>query len=283
MNMVLHAHPSLLQPRGPVGVAERVLLLDSLAVMLVIVVPTIVATLAFAWWFRASNPRARRLPEWAYSGRIELVTWSVPLLTIMLLGGVTWVGAHALDPARRLVSKTPALEVQVVSLDWKWLFIYPAQHVASVNELVIPVATPVHFTLTSASVLNTFFVPQLGSMIYTMNGMADELNLQADRAGDYYGQSSHFSGDGFSDMHFMVHSVSDGGFASWVQTAQHDGRTLDASSYSLLARQSTNVPAFTYGNADSSLFDRIVSQSVAPGAGPTSGAPDAGTSPRTGL
>ena len=264
---------AVLDPQGPVGIAEKTILLDSVAIMLAIVVPTIVATLGFAWWFRASNTKARRLPNWAYSGRIELITWSIPLLTIMLLGGVTWVGSHDLDPAKRLVSKGPPLEVQVVSLDWKWLFIYPQQHVAAVNELVLPVSTPVHFTLTSASVLNTFFVPQLGSMIYVMNGMADQLNLQADRAGDFYGESGHFSGDGFSDMHFTVHAVPDTEFAAWIETDRKGSPRLDARRYATLATQSTNDRPMTFSNADPDLFRKIVTQVIPPAPGPQSGSP----------
>ena len=182
-------------------------MIDSLAIMLAIVVPTIAATFAVAWWFRASNMRARYLPDWVFSGRIELVVWSIPLLTIMLLGGVAWIGSHDLDPAKPLPSNTPPLEVQVVSLDWKWLFIYPGQRVASVNQLVVPAGVPIHFSLTSASVMNVFFVPQLGSMIYTMNGMTTQLNLRADAPGTFLGLSSHYSGDGFSDMHFDVQAV----------------------------------------------------------------------------
>src|SRR4051812_2326242 len=159
--------------------------------MLAIVIPTILATLAFAWWFRESNSRARYLPDWAYSGRIELVVWAIPTLVILFLGGVTWIGSYDLDPARPLSSHVKPLEVQVVSLDWKWLFIYPEQGVAAVNELVVPAGRPVHFSLTSASVMNAFFVPQLGSMIYAMNGMTTQLHLQADRPGDFYGRSSH--------------------------------------------------------------------------------------------
>jgi len=183
----------LLDPRGPVGRAERLILVNSLAIMLAIVVPTIVATLACAWWFRASNKRARYLPTWAFSGRIELVVWSIPVMVILLLGGVTWLSSYDLDPAQPLVSDRKAIDIQVVSLDWKWLFIYPGERVAVVNELVVPAGVPLHFTLTSASVMNTFFVPQLGSMIYTMNGMATELHLQADHPGTYYGRSAHFS------------------------------------------------------------------------------------------
>ena len=260
--------PAVLEPAGPIASAERSILFDSLLIMLAIIGPTIAATLAFAWWFRASNPRALRLPDFAYSGRIELVTWAIPLLTITLLGGVAWVGSHELDPAQPLASKTPALEVQVVSLDWKWLFIYPEQRVASVNQLMIPAGQPVRFKLTSASVLNTFFVPQLGSMIYTMNGMAVELNLQADHPGPLWGQSSHFSGDGFSDMHFEVRALNAADFSNWVEATRKDGPVLDAGSYAELAKQSIKVPPYTFRDADPMLFEKIVGQGLAPAPGP---------------
>ncbi len=173
----------VLAPRGSVGHNEVTILFDALAIMLTIVVPTILGVFAVAWWFRASNTRATYRPTWAHSGQIELVVWFIPLLVILLLSGVIWTGSHDLDPYRPLESKVPPLEVQVVSLDWKWLFIYPELGVASVNALVVPAGTPVHFTLTSASVMSAFFVPQLGSMIYTMNGMTDQLSLIADRPG----------------------------------------------------------------------------------------------------
>ena len=275
--------PAVLDPAGPVGSAERTILLDSLLIMLAIVGPTIAATLAFAWWFRASNPRALRLPDFAYSGRIELVTWAIPLLTITLLGGVAWVGSHELDPAKPLESKTTALEVQVVSLDWKWLFIYPEQRVASVNTLMIPAGRPVRFKLTSASVLNTFFVPQLGSMIYTMNGMAVELNLQADQPGPLWGRSAQFSGDGFSDKHFEVQTLNASDFAGWVEATRKDGPVLNAASYAGLAKQSINDRPFTYRDADPELFSRIVSQDIPPAPGPKgSGGGQAGQEAGTG-
>jgi cytochrome o ubiquinol oxidase subunit 2 len=236
--------------------------------MLAIVIPTMVVTLLFAWWFRASNTRARYMPDFVYSGRLELVVWAVPLMTVMLLGGVTWIGAHSLDPALPLQSKRPPLEVQGVSLDWKWLFIYPGQHVAAVNQLVIPVGRPVHFSLTSASVLNAFFVPQLGSMIYTMNGMTSSLNLSADSPGVFLGESSHYSGDGFSGMHFEVRAVSSDQFTSWVNVAHQGGPSLDASSYAQLVKQSRDVAPYTYKDADPELFGDIVSQKVPPGPGP---------------
>lgn len=273
--------PAVLDPQGPVGSAQKTILIDSLAIMLAIVLPTIAATLAFAWWFRASNAKARYLPTWAYSGRIELVTWSIPLLTIMLLGGVAWIGSHDLDPAKPLASDTAPLEVQVVSLDWKWLFIYPGQRVASVNHLVIPAGRPVHFSLTSASVMNAFFVPQLGSMIYTMNGMATQLHLQADKPGTFHGLSTHYSGDGFSNMHFDVVAMPDEHFDRWIEDARSAGPSLDPASYAELAKQSIGVQPFTFREADPLLFQRVVMQDLPPGPGPQAGQPDAGVSSRT--
>jgi cytochrome o ubiquinol oxidase subunit 2 len=272
----------VLDPQGPVGAAENKILIDSLIIMLAIVIPTILATVGFAWWFRASNTRARHLPDWAYSGRIELVTWSIPVLVVLFLGGLSWTGSHDLDPAKPLASDTKPVQVQVVSLDWKWLFIYPDQHIASVNQLVIPAGTPVHFALTSASVMNAFFIPQLGSMIYTMNGMATQLNLQADHEGTYHGLSSHYSGDGFSDMYFDVRAVSAGDFQQWVTKAQANGPALDGQSYNNFARQSSNVAPYTFRTADAGLFEAIVSQKLPPGPGPQTGSPSVDVSPRRG-
>ncbi len=262
--------PGVLNPAGPIANAERTLLIDSLLIMLAIIGPTILAILAFAWWFRASNPRAKRLPDWAYSGQIELVTWGIPLLTITLLGGVAWVGSHELDPARPLPIRAgeKPLEVQVVSLDWKWLFIYPDQGVASVNELAIPAGTPVHFQLTSASVMDSFYIPQLGSMIYTMNRMSSDLNLQADQPGTYWGLSTHLSGDGFSDMHFGVRALDKAGFDAWIAAARGSGQALDAGRYAQLTKQSIKDPPSTFSSVDPMLYQKIVTQELAPGPGP---------------
>ncbi|MBV9782244.1 MAG: ubiquinol oxidase subunit II [Acidisphaera sp.] len=273
--------PAVLDPHGFVGRSERTILIDSLAIMLAIVIPTVCATLGFAWWFRASNSRAKYLPDWAYSGEIELVVWGIPLLTILLLGGVAWLSSHELDPANPVPSNAKPIEIQGVSLDWKWLFIYPDQHVASVNQLVVPAGVPLHFRLTSASVLNVFFVPQLGSMIYTMNGMTSTLNLIADDPGTFLGRSAHYSGDGFSDMHFEVRAVPADQFAAWVTSTRGTGQALDAGSYAQLARQSTNVAPSTYRDADPSLFGKIVSQQIPPAPGPQVGLPSVDVSNRT--
>ena len=258
----------VLTPAGPVAAGERQILFDSLLLMLTIVVPTILATLAFAWWFRASNPRARRRPDWAYSGRVELLVWSVPLLTIMFLGGLTWISSHKLDPATPLPSRQKPLTVQVVSLDWKWLFILPEQGVAGVNTLTVPVGRPLNLQLTSASVMDSFFVPQLGSQIYTMNGMTAQLNLQADKPGDYDGLSTHFSGDGFPGMRFTLHALPPAAFDAAVAQAKAAGPALDAAAYATLARQSSDVKPFTYRFVQPGLYDDVVAQRIAPAPGP---------------
>jgi cytochrome o ubiquinol oxidase subunit 2 len=259
---------AVLSPAGPVGEGNRIVLLDSLAIMLAIVVPTIVAILAFAYWFRASNTRARYLPEWAYSGRLELLVWSIPALVILFLGGIAWISAHLLDPAEPLKSKAKPVEVQVVSLDWKWLFIYPEQNVASINRMVVPTGVPLNLRITSASVFNVFFVPRLGSMIYAMYGMTTRLNLQADHPGIYPGLSAHFSGDGFPGMAFDVHAVPPEQFAGWAAATRATGPVLDEGAYRNLLRQSQNVSPYTFRSVQTGLFDDIVEQRLPPGEGP---------------
>jgi cytochrome o ubiquinol oxidase subunit II len=266
--MLADCSGGILDAQGPVGAADTKIMLNALGIMLVIVVPTILAVLAFAWWFRASNTRASYQPDFVYSGRIEIIVWAIPLLVIMFLGGVIWIGAHELDPYEPLATQAKPAEVQVVSLDWKWLFIYPNDGVASVNELVIPAGTPLHFSLTSASVMNSFFVPQLGSMIATMNGMVTQLYLKADRPGEYLGESAQFSGDGFAGMTFTVRAVSQEQFAQWIGTARQGGPALDHAAYLTLAQQSQNVRPYTYRTVVPKLFDAIVSQELPPGPGP---------------
>jgi cytochrome o ubiquinol oxidase subunit 2 len=262
----------VLHPKGVVGEGTSTLLIDSFIIMLPIVVPTILAALLFGWWYRSSNKRAYFQPSFVESGKIELVTWSLPLLTIMLVGSVAWIGSHELDPARPLSSDDEVLNVQVVSLDWKWLFIYPDQNVASVNRLVIPAGVPIHFTLTSASVMNAFFVPQLGSMIYTMNGMATQLNLKANEPGAFMGLSAMFSGNGFADMHFKTEAVTKADFDAWAKEASEGGgATLSSQAYRDLSVQSMNVAPFTYSSVEQGLFDKVVRQELPPGPGPSSG------------
>jgi cytochrome o ubiquinol oxidase subunit II len=260
---------NILDPQGPIAAANKTILIDSIAIMLAIVVPTIIAIFAFAFWFRKSNTRAIYWPDWEYSGRLELVVWSIPALTIILLGGVAWIGAHQLDPARPVEGTGPPVTIQVVSLDWKWLFIYPDQRIATVNSLTVPVGSPLHFQLTSASVMNVFFIPQLGSMIYTMNGMVTQLNLRADQVGSLQGLSAHFSGDGFPSMLFDVHVVSEPDFQSFASSTVKSDRVLNSDTYkSELLKQSVPKEQAAYQLTDPELFVSIATQKIPPGPGP---------------
>ena len=248
----------IFDPVGPVAAQEKQILINSTAIMLAIIIPTMIATVAFAWWFRRGNSKATYRPDWEYSGAVEMVVWGIPVLTIMLLGGIAWIGSHDLDPARPLKSSVPPLKVDVVSLDWKWLFIYPDQGIATVNQLVVPAGTPVSYRLTSATVWNVFWVPQMGSMIYTMPRMATSLNLQADRLGTFDGLSGHFSGDGFPGMQFKVQSVPADQFAMWAQGARGAGPILDGRGYAELSKPSSYVKPMTYGGVAPGLFEAIV-------------------------
>jgi cytochrome o ubiquinol oxidase subunit II len=248
----------VLDPKGPIALAERQILFNALGIMLAIVIPVILAILAVAFWFRASNGRASYLPDFEYSGRLELLVWSIPAMTVLLVGGVAWVSAHDLDPRKPISSPVKPVTVQVVSLDWKWLFIYPEQGIASVNHLTVPVGTPISFELTSSTVMNSFFVPQLGGQIYTMSGMVTRLHLQADHLGTYPGLSAMFSGDGFSDMRFTVDAVSNDKFTQWVSQAREAGPVLDSQSYKYLAKPSQAIAPFTYRAVPADLFSGVV-------------------------
>jgi len=256
----------VLDPHGPIAAAERTILLNATVIMLAVIVPVIVLTLAFAWWFRAGNKWARRDPTWAYSGAVEVTVWSIPALVILFLGGIAWIGSHDLDPARPIASSRPPLSVQVVSLDWKWLFIYPDLGVASVNRLVVPAGTPLRLRLTSASVMNSFFVPQLGSQIYTMGGMATSLNLQADTPGTYPGLSANFSGGGFSDMRFDAVALPPADFERWLAATRAGDDTLDAPRYAVLAHPGIAPAPATFARVAPGLFNAIVAETARPGA-----------------
>jgi cytochrome o ubiquinol oxidase subunit II len=252
----------VLEPQGPIASAERLLLINSTAIMLVVVIPVIVATLAFAWWYRSSNSRASHGTDESYEERIEFVVWSIPALTVILLSGVIWIGSHQLDPRAPIAGQSDPLRVDVVALDWKWLFIYPDQGVAAVNQLVIPAGTPIEFRLTSATVMNSFFVPQLGSQIYTMGGMTTRLSLLADKPGEYPGISANFSGDGFSWMRFVVRSMPTADFNAWLERTRGTGSALDEAGYAELAKPSKAVPPTTYRSVEPKLFARILDQTA---------------------
>jgi cytochrome o ubiquinol oxidase subunit 2 len=270
----------VLAPAGPVGGAEDQILWETFGAMMLVVVPVIAMTLAFAWWFRASNSRATYRPDWSYSGKVEFSIWIVPLLLILFLATLAWSGAHDLDPYRRLQSDRKPVRVEVVSLDWKWLFVYPDYGVASVNELAVPVGTPVDFRLTSGTVMNSFFVPQLGSQIYTMAGMQTRLSLQADRPGVYRGLSAQFSGDGFSDMRFTVRATDAAGFANWIAAAKASPGRLDNAAYDRLAATRAAAAPAHFGAVEPGLFDHAVAAATSSAPRPASAMNGAMCAPR---
>ncbi|HEX8382298.1 MAG TPA: ubiquinol oxidase subunit II [Sphingomonas sp.] len=251
----------LLDPAGPVAAGERAMFFNAVVIMLAIIVPIIVLTLYFAWRYSAKRPRGQYTPDWSYSGRLELLVWSIPALVIIFLGGIAWIGSHELEPSRPLRSPVRALPVQVISLDWKWLFIYPEQGLASVNRLVIPAGTPISFRITSGTVMNSFMVPRLGSQMYAMAGMDGKLNLQADKPGRYRGLSAHYSGEGFSEMAFFADAVTPAEFAAWVARTRRAGPVLDAPGYLKIERQAATSKPYTYRAVAPGLYEAALKQS----------------------
>jgi cytochrome o ubiquinol oxidase subunit II len=247
----------VLDPRGPIGSAERLMLYDATVIMLAVGIPVILLTLGAAWWFRAGNRRATYRPELVYAGRIELIVWSIPALLILFLGGMAWIGAHDLDPPKPLASSAEPLEIEVVALDWRWLFIYPNEHIATINHLVVPTGTPLHFRLTSTSVMNSFFIPQFGSQIYAMPGMTTQLNLQVNDVGRYDGISAQFSGPGFSDMRFAVTAASGEDYQRWLADVRGHGGALDGATFAQLLRPTRAGGELTYGSVLGDPFDAV--------------------------
>ncbi len=264
----------LLNPAGDVALRERDMMLASTALMLLIILPVLAFTLIFAWRYRASNTSAAYDPDWHHSTQLEVLIWTAPLLIIIALGALTWMGTHILDPfrplsrldsGRVLPANAKPVTIEAVALDWKWLFFYPDQKVAAVNDLVIPVDVPVNFKITSATVMNAFFVPALAGQIYAMAGMETKLSVVANRTGDFNGQSSHYSGAGFSHMNFGVHSTTQQGFDEWVSKAKASRSTLDQATYEQLAKPSEEVPATLYAGYKPELYDAILNMCATPG------------------
>ncbi|AGW90898.1 MULTISPECIES: ubiquinol oxidase subunit II [Cupriavidus] len=247
----------LLSPKGSVGEQEKSLILIALFVMLMVVIPVIVLTLWFAWRYRETNTRATYAPKWAHSTRIEIVVWGIPCVIVACLAVLIWDSTHKLDPFRPLQSEVKPIQVDVIALNWKWLFIYPEYGVASLNQLAIPVGTPVNFRLTSESMMNSFFIPQLGSMVYAMAGMQTRLHLIADTPGVYLGQSAAYSGPGFSDMHFKTLATSREEFDAWIRAARASSQALDLKTYRSLELPSSKDPVTLYASVAPKLFDQV--------------------------
>jgi cytochrome o ubiquinol oxidase subunit 2 len=251
-------HAALLDPAGRVAADEKSLIIVSTLLMLIVVIPVILLTLYFAWKYRASNTSAEYAPNWSYSHRVEAVVWAVPIAIVLVLGILTWKTTHELDPFRPLESKAKPMTIEVVALDWKWLFIYPEQHIATINEIHIPAGTPVNFKITSDTVMNVFFIPRLGSQIYAMAGMQTQVNLIADRPGVYEGLSTNFSGAGFPDMQFTATAESAGEFDAWVGKVKASGNKLGLDNYADLAKPSQKDPVKYFASVEPMLFPAVL-------------------------
>ncbi|MDB6052023.1 MAG: cyoA 1 [Pseudomonas sp.] len=245
-------------PKGHIAAQERDLIILATALMLLVVIPVIVMTFVFAYRFRATNKKAVYRPRWASSHKIEAVVWGFPLVIVLILGVVTWQTTHELDPYRPLDSDVDPINVQVIATDWKWLFIYPDLGIASVNELAVPVHTPVNFTITSDAAMTSFFIPALGGQIYAMAGMQTKLHLIANEVGQYRGIAANYNGQGFSDMHFTTFASTPEQFEQWVQKVRTAPLSLNRATYDVLARPTIRHPITYYSSVDSQLFQTIV-------------------------
>jgi cytochrome o ubiquinol oxidase subunit 2 len=264
----------VLSPSGDIAVQQRNLVVISTVLMLLIIVPVMALTVFFAWRYRSSNTTARYEPEWHHSTKLELVIWSAPLLIIICLGALTWMGTHLLDPFRplqRIAAGKPIdpnvkpLTVDVVALDWKWLFIYPEQGIATVNQVAAPVDRPIDFHITASSVMNSFFIPALAGQIYAMPGMDTQLHAVINKAGTYKGFSANYSGAGFSGMRFAFLGLSDQAFDGWVGRVKAAGGALQKTDYLQLERPSLNDPVRHYASVDPDLYRAILNMCVEPG------------------
>lgn len=261
----------VMKPHGDIAVQQSQLIVTSTLLMLLIIVPVIALTLLFAWRYRASNTQAVFEPDWDHSTRLELVIWGAPLLIIIALGAVTWISTHRLDPyrpldridaARPVPQDTRPLVVQVVALDWKWLFLYPEQGIATVNELAAPVDRPIEFRITSSTVMNALYVPELAGMIYAMPGMETKLHAVINQSGDYEGFSANYSGAGFSSMRFRFHGLSAPDFAKWVDHNKTQGQALTRDAYLKLEQPTQREPVRRYASVDADLWNAIVNRCV---------------------
>lgn len=259
LTMLTGCKYSILDPKGAVGMAQKSLILTSTYAMLVIVIPVIILTLWFAWRYR-EGAGARYEPDWAHSSIIEIFCWGIPCAIILFLGVLTWTSTHELDPYRPLVSSKKPINIEVVALNWKWLFIYPDQGIATINEIAFPVDTPVTFHITSDAVMNSFFIPELGSQIYAMAGMKTQLHLIANQQGTFPGLSSFYSGRGFSDMHFNAISTTDAKFADWVANAKKSPAVIDAADYSKVAAPEEKAPVRYFSTVEPNLFNEIIAK-----------------------
>ena len=251
---------AVLNPQGMIAFAEKNLLVTAVSLMMIVIIPVFVMLFAFAWRYRAGNTKATYRPDWANSLVLEVVWWLIPFAIVVVLAIITWKSTHDLDPFRPLVSDIKPITVEVVALDWKWLFIYPEYGIASVNLLEIPTNVPIHFKITADAPMNSFWIPELGGQIYAMPGMKTELNLMTNKTGNYPGVSANFSGAGFSGMKFITEARTQAEFDQWVATVRQSPKVLTLDEYTALAKQSKNNPPAYYASVEGDLFESLISK-----------------------
>ena len=255
---------ALLDPKGAIGMEQKSLIMTATWLMLIVVVPVIIMTFLFAWKYRASNKNATYSPNWSHSNKIEFVVWTIPCIIILILGTLTWTSTQALDPRNPLPSENKPLVIEAISLDWKWLFIYPEQGIATVNEIAFPANVPVQFKVTSGSVMNSFFIPQLGSQIYAMAGMQNQVHLIANEEGVYKGMSANYSGKGFSGMKFTATATSADKFDEWVMKVKQSAKGLQMADYEQLAKPTENNAVEYFSSLKSGLYQDIINKYMDP-------------------
>lgn len=250
----------VLDPKGPIALAERDLLFKAVAIMMIVIVPVFVMAALFTWRYRGTNRKSRYTPNLGYYWPAEVLVWVVPAAIVVWLGMHLWHYTFKLDPYNQIDPSVSPLQVEAIAQDWKWLFVYPDQDIAVVNELAIPVNTPVSIRITSDTVMNSLVIPALGSQIYAMAGMQTRLNLLADQQGKFWGRNVQYSGKGFADQQFQTIATSQDEFDAWVEKARQSGNALDAKTYEALAKPSEKVPVTYYSGVESGLFDKIIAK-----------------------
>jgi cytochrome o ubiquinol oxidase subunit 2 len=262
--MLTHGNLTVLHPAGTISDKQFHLIVFTVLLSMVVIVPVYVMTFAIAWRYRASNNHSTYTPEWDSHRLLEIIWWGIPCAIILVMGVITWQTAHSLDPFKPLASKTKPLNVQVVALPWKWLFIYPEQGVASVNYFALPEKTPLNLTITSDAPMNSFWIPALGGQIYAMAGMSTQLHLEADHTGTYAGASANISGEGFADMHFTAQSLTRSQFDAWVKKTAFKSPYLTRDSYDKLAKPGVPKGLPTYQLKEPNLYNEIIVKYMVP-------------------
>ncbi|KKS27679.1 MAG: Cytochrome o ubiquinol oxidase, subunit II [Parcubacteria group bacterium GW2011_GWC1_42_11] len=251
-------------PKGTIAHAEMNLIVTTTLLMLIVVIPVFVMLAIFSWRYRAGNTKAKYSPDWHKSIALEVIWWIIPIIIIAIIARMTWISSHDLDPYKPIASSVVPITIEVVALEWKWLFIYPDQNIATLNFVQLPIDTPINFRITGDAPMNSFWIPQLAGQIYAMAGMDTTLHIVASEKGDYAGVSANYSGFGFSGMKFTARASSQDEFEQWVRTVRMSPSTLSIDEYTKLAEKSRNNDVSYYSSVHKGLYDKIIMKFMVP-------------------